>query len=87
MDPELGEETSRASDQIAREIRQLLTRMIAQQPIGSKYMIVSRIKMMEALEQQLRILEDQRSTLVEKERARLRTELLLRVAEEDTTRT
>ena len=66
-------------DRIVGQLRQLHTRITEEQVMGTKFMIVSRIRMVEAIEDQLRILQDKSSTTLEIERAELRSELLIRI--------
>jgi hypothetical protein len=69
-------------DRIVGQLRQLHTRITEEQVMGTKFMIVSRIRMVEAIEDQLRILQDKSSTTLEIERAELRAELLIRITVE-----
>jgi hypothetical protein len=48
--------------------------------MGTRLMVVSRYKMLEAVEQQLAILEDEESRPSDKSRAQLIAEILIRIA-------
>jgi hypothetical protein len=49
--------------------------------MGIRLMVVSRIKMLDVIEEQLQILEDSTSTPSDKEKAKLIARLLMRIVE------
>jgi len=67
-------------DQAIEQLQQLLSRIEKCYVMGTRLMVVSRYKMLEAVEQQLAILEDEESRPSDKSRAQLIAEILIRIA-------
>lgn len=85
LDTKLQELEALATTDISRtieQLRQLRTRITERHVMGTQFLTVSRIRMLEAIEDQLRILQDESSTPLDIERAELRAHLLMRIAGE-----
>ncbi len=67
------------TSQTIQELQELRTRTTRGRVMGIRLMVVSRIRMLDVIEEQLQILEDSTSTPSDKERAELIAKLLMRI--------
>jgi len=64
---------------ILEQLQKLRRRIVEGYVLGTKLITVSRIRMLEAIEDELAILQDSNATLLQKEMAELAAKLLIRI--------